>query len=1079
MPIETVHGLAGVDTPEAMKLRRHLLKDNLRVFSAKRKSYTKEEVLRDISLSLVGCDSVEAWQLRQELKDRGADDLLLLDGIEGCDSRLAWELRQRCLEKKTMNAAVIESLAGIDSPAAWKLREELKAQVTTESYVESIVGNQNSFVWRLKNQESEKKEKESPKERREKYEKEILDAIEKETELSPTQIAILLRGCDSHRAHEMRRRISKNVDTTTRYALYESFTMCNSPESWQLRKELNIHQDILTIGGVQSKQAWRIRRDVLAHQSPARISDVFESIQGMDEPEAWKVRKEILNDSPSYLEHAIKSLTGIDSSEAWELRDRYVQTNEWQKSSAARELLLASVSGIDSSRAWKLRETLFNEKTETQAAVVARFLESLIGLDSPKAWQYRDEYLDVFPSMAAASLVGLDSARANDIRKKLMKKGVRKTDTLVGKQLWAHLPQFRETSEQESPAIQYKVDLLNLVHNPDLDAIQEYFQEHPEAKDEKPRLSKQHAAILGELLTTRDGAKAWLETNPAVPDRAPEMLAQQILDRVLPKTMAAERRRKQKAKEGSVWKKIKRAFTGTEPKPLVPVTQMIEDEPVMKLAGGGSESLADGRRVLEARENMDEMLVTGVYGKYNNASRIWEKVFFTASKHVPEPSRETTLTLVDVTGAGRVTPALPSMGRLISERVRGVTADGKEVSLNVIPNSLGEAAVDVPPGIQKILYSVELPTIAEPMADPTNREFETFLRTIKKEHGNDMTVSIARLPHEVEAVLEADEFKALSPKQKVIRIEELVRKISYYDVNNDEVSANKVGKTPEEQIAMCEQRLKDVHAHGTHPSYSGKKFAGVCTDCAQITCALLRKAGIPSGILNGFHIKGKAADMKHAHATAFVAWPDGRKGIRIVPVDGTPSSTEVIAADIARPSVAEAEKTIEEQITQEVVKAEEVIQKIVAAAKANDAQVLRSMTNGVLENAVNVILMHEVKRSHVEMIKRVLDAYWYAGIRDLGSMEGEIAMRDAFESEVLRQRAEKNESVKDVAAGTKLLETVRGFIGKFQKGNAASSRDEAYQVLRHISDLAYNDLSDVEPRAFIAVTEYLRAEKMQ
>ena len=177
------------------------------------------------------------------------------------------------------------------------------------------------------------------------------------------------------------------------------------------------------------------------------------------------------------------------------------------------------------------------------------------------------------------------------------------------------------------------------------------------------------------------------------------------------------------------------------------------------------------------------------------------------------------------------------------------------------------------------------------MEDVDKKEYATFKKDLKKTMAPIFSASLARLPQDLQTELRMKVFQELSPKEKVIRIEEMVRSLGYYDESNDEVSRQKLGKTVEEQIMMSEMRLTELRNMSDDKNkFKGKRFAGVCADYAQIVCAALREAGISAGILAGFSMHGKEAQMRNSHATAFVPWPTADGGIRVIPIDGTPSS---------------------------------------------------------------------------------------------------------------------------------------------------------------------------------------------
>ncbi len=748
---------------------------------------------------------------------------------------------------------------------------------------------------------------------------------------------------------------------------------------------------------------------------------------------------------------------------------------------AFKSYIAQGLAGLDSERAWNMREKLLTEGAYKDFVAMG-----LAGLDSERAWNMREKLLTEGASKGsvAMGLVGLDSERAWQLRERFLAQGADKGSVALGLAgdyttfVWRLRPEWNV--EEPTGEWQAKLDLLNFIDAPTLDGIEARQKQAAQQVKEKASLTQRHADVLGEAFASkRDAAQAYLKTNPAVADRSPKQLAELLLNRMVPSIA--------RAKKPSLWSRVRGALSGGE-RPAV--SSASAERSSLELMGGGTENLADTRRVLESREDMDALFVQEKYGRYDADKRTWEKVYFSVRRESPDPAREVTLTLVDVAGAGRVSLMLPLDARLITERVRGLTSANREIPIEPLLNSIGEATVEVPPGVVRILYSVERPVVPEPMHDPTPREFERFMREFERAYGKDMTARLASLPHDIEAELKRPEFTSLGPKQKVLYIEELVRRVGWYDVKNQEVSKAKAGQSLEEQIVMCEERLDKLRAGGDPSAFAGKKFAGVCADFALITCALLRKAGFAAGIQTGFHIAGKTAEMKDAHATAFVVWPDGRGGIRIIPVDGTPSSPSAIASRVARPSLEELEAKTEKIVEKEVAEAESVIAKLLASTKAQDVASIRALKNSRLEHALNIILRHEVKASHLRIVDRILNAYLYGGFRRMDRIASDIELRKAMEDEIARERKEieierkmrnaKHASQeKEKPAGTRLLETTREFIAKFQRGGAATSSAEAFELLDRVAELSKGGLSDVEQRAFVAVVEYLRAEQMR
>ncbi|MEK7115894.1 MAG: hypothetical protein AAB879_00685, partial [Patescibacteria group bacterium] len=150
------------------------------------------------------------------------------------------------------------------------------------------------------------------------------------------------------------------------------------------------------------------------------------------------------------------------------------------------------------------------------------------------------------------------------------------------------------------------------------------------------------------------------------------------------------------------------------------------------------------------------------------------------------------------------------------------------------------------------------------------------------------------------------------------------------------------------------------------------------------------------------------------------------------------------------------------------------------STKAHDVASIRKLTNSKLERALNVILRHEVSESHLRVVDRMLNAYWYGGLRTADRIAADIELRKALEDEIARERKEvRTPQEKAEPAGTRLLETVREFVSRFQRGGAATSSTEAFDILDRVTTLSKDALSDVEERALVAVVHYLRAQKMR
>ncbi len=911
------------------------------------------------------------------------------------------------------------------------------------------------------------------------FEKDALDQIEElmKRGAHPAEVAKSLAGLDSPGAWKIRWTLLTENSDVSMPAVLEGLAGVDSDSAWVLRmrgEREGINFELCrSLAGLDSPDAWNMRERLL--KSGVSSTLIAQSLVGVGSDRAIDKRREFLMGGVEPISMVV-GLTGVSSSDAMEMREMIFRAED---DFFVRSALMKSLIGLDTELVKDFRNRLILEGVNKDTV-----LEAFTGNDSEEAWQLRDQSIDAASIRVARSLAGLNSSRAKSMRLAILDMSVYPdivAEGIAGSwktfvwRLQPELPGQKKSLQSSIPVVlESKLDLLNIVNHPDIPQIQSYWQNHPQKqltaeeqrREDRKRLERNPfaAEVVGEMFTDRDAARALLETNPAVPDRAPERLARELIHRMLPNY-----------REKTIYQRAREFFGVTErPSPAGAAL----DRPSLDLVGAGSEDLSDKRRVLESREPMNELLVTGIYGTYDKGARRWGKVYLPIPDRIEGATSETTLTLENVASGTRVALPIPLEARIIKERVKGITSKGKEIALESVTNSLGEVSVEIPSGIVRVTYSIERPLAPKSMDDPSDRAFEAFVKKLTKEHGADLTAPLARLPRDVDAKLKTPEFKKLSPKEKVEYIESMVRELGWYDAKNEETREEKRGATVEEHIVICEERMGELRRRKNDPKMKGKKFAGVCADFAEITCAALRIAGIPSGIIMGLSMNGTEAKMKDSHATAFVAMPDGKDGIRIISVDGTPNGTTPETMNVARPTIGEREQKKSKEFSAELTKANTVLDEAIKAAQADDEDALRAMTNGRLERAINLILHHEVKASHLKAVEEMLNVYWYGGLEKQEGLTADVTLRKTLESAIASQRTTAKERAADEDAGTRLLESVRTFISKFQKGRN-TNRAQAFKTIQHLSDLASGELTSVERRALIATIGYLKAEKMR
>jgi len=374
---------------------------------------------------------------------------------------------------------------------------------------------------------------------------------------------------------------------------------------------------------------------------------------------------------------------------------------------------------------------------------------------------------------------------------------------------------------------------------------------------------------------------------------------------------------------------------------------------------------------------------------------------------------------------------------------------------------------------QEVVYSIETDEVPGAMADISRKDYESFKGKFIRANGEATVKELAVLPEEVDLFLE--QIRNKKPKEQVQAIEQFVRAISHYDMKNGEMIALKKGKSLEERLEIMAERVEELKEQDEKNKdvLQGKMYAGVCADFAVLSASVLRQAGFVSGVLSGFMPAGKSARIEHAHATAFVAWPNGRGGNEVFAVDGTPTGIE----GISRPSLGEQEAIREEKIDEIKKEATEKLDEIMKILESHDEESIKKLTNGELEKVLNTVLRYEVKQENLQAITGMLTAYWYSPMHkmDLDKIDDKTNFLKFFESEIERSRDRQPvESFSD--PGNKLFGTIEEFINHFAKNK---TKGEGLAIMEEITGLVDSKLNATERKALTVVTTYLRAKKMR
>ncbi len=407
----------------------------------------------------------------------------------------------------------------------------------------------------------------------------------------------------------------------------------------------------------------------------------------------------------------------------------------------------------------------------------------------------------------------------------------------------------------------------------------------------------------------------------------------------------------------------------------------------------------------------------------------------------------------------------------------------------------GSAVAHPPHGTAKIVFSTRRSAAPAVPQDITHAQRIALTREWARSRAAAQPdlqpeLPLAALPMECTAFIRSIE--KVSPRQQLEQIEKFVREKSYYDFENDETRDVKRGISNTERFALMRSRVAELASRDPEKAkfLRGKLFAGVCADFALVTATLQQAAGFVGGVMEGFRVDGTSAGAAQSHAISWVAWPAEHASAagtyRIITLDGTPSGAtpeeQKLLAQVQQPSLAsraaEAEKIA---AAFDAAHAEE-FENIVRTLRENNPAQIKSLTNGMVERAVNAVLHHEARHTDARVIEHVLDVLLYSPVSlerlDWKHVQSKVAVLGFVDSELTRERSLHVAFDSGKPAGVKIMNAFSTFLEKFHRRYPAAPAGRAFEVLEQVFDGIRGHLDPVEYRIALVVLTYLRAKKM-
>jgi len=643
-----------------------------------------------------------------------------------------------------------------------------------------------------------------------------------------------------------------------------------------------------------------------------------------------------------------------------------------------------------------------------------------------------------------------------------------------------------ELTEQEKD----KLDLLNIALNPTKEnvvrGVQKFFPPEPKSLDEAKERRAEKLQKSPTFLRTVQGmirsaakdlplARHLFKTMAAQPAGNDAALADRILLLMFPELAMARVRKAAKGgrmplkeMQGSLAPLLETGIFGADPNPNVPGSEM---------------------EMIQLREPVHGFLATNVYSEYQTDSKTWRVPHqeFRVTPQVGEPAHETTAT-IKVHGAHLYVLPLQPGAELIEQRVKSFDRAGKELGALVVKYVAGLPQVTPPAGAEKIVYSFRYSVVPPVPAEASSVEYEQLARqwhraridASKKLLPED---KIAELPPECRMFVHG--IATLPPRERLQRIENFVREHSYYDFDNGSVMHLKAGKSPTETFQLMRGRMAEIRR--TKPELKAKIFAGVCSDFNLLVAAMNQASGFVGGMMLGFNAHGSSVTKAQAHAVAWVAWPPSADGqYTVITTDGTPAGTtpdeEKMLADIRMQSIVERAAAQEEaeRVYDEKHAAE--FERTLALLEHGTVDEIRLLTNGTIEQAVNVVLRKDAQHRDAHVLQHILNVLLYSPVSfekfDWRNINQRIDVVRFVDEEVTRERLRHTRSVAQEKPGAQIMDAFLTFLKKYQRRYPDHTSQQPLDLLEHVFDSIRGHITPTEQRIATVLITYLRAKQM-
>lgn len=567
------------------------------------------------------------------------------------------------------------------------------------------------------------------------------------------------------------------------------------------------------------------------------------------------------------------------------------------------------------------------------------------------------------------------------------------------------------------------LEAVNVLEDPNLKNLANYFT--PKSEEEIKKKKEEEKSLKGwvaERLKSLDFIRkamneklsALLRTVSAKPDTNVELLAEKLVKACYPR----EWRQYQELQERSFARsEMTGAFSGGGSRSGEGFGSqeggLTQDHFESNLAGGnfGGKEFQEGvpQKLATFDTPVSGMFVTNILG-YDPVAGTWKRNYVPVDGDLSQDRSTKKVTAKVDSKIGRIIPA-----PIAAQKIAVEGGGRSELS----QDSLGLVHLEGSRDISGWSYEIPSGTVVPGKIDENT--YTRFLSRFVNEGGAGYLEKNPDLP--VECKMFVESIKTLSPRDRVIKIQEFVTSKSFYDAYDNPIRDKMNSASFSERCALMKERLEMLQDELGDQVPNDAMFAGVCADFAMVTESMFREAGIASAVIEGYNMNGTEMTSHNAHGKSGVFWPDANGKTILAEIETTPPAlTEAQAGAYAMQGIAPEPLTleIEKAHLEEEKQAEEIAQEITVIE--NDLQETLKKFEGTQEQKIplspeerkrldeQVLALRAKIAEYVQqtatlkdiaVLKGVLDAIRFSPVTkmDQSDVEGKVAGMQFIQSE--------------------------------------------------------------------------------